>query len=564
MLAVEAIARELHRREVRYIFGIPGKESLRLGIEMERLGATFVSARHETQAVMMADGFNRASGHLGVALVAQGAGLANAVGGMACAARARSGVVVISGDLLRSDAGTDPRARSVQQLKGVDPETLCRAVGVAYVRPVSAAAVLGDVRWALDLAASGCTVSLNVPSDLFSAQVRADGQGAAADRPRAAATVPASPHDVTTVAELLTTEWGARRPVIVAGRGAVRAGALPALRALAERTGALLATTLLARSAFRRDPFDIGVCGTFATPLASRLLREADCVLAFGASLNPFTTYGGTIFSKRAHLIQIDSDPGALGRYVDAELAVQADARAFAEGLDAELARRGHTSTGFRTPDLAAEIAAYDARSEFHDQSADGFIDPRTLMTELDAMLPPMRSLVVDAGLHLHYACTYLSVERPEDFIFPIDSLAVGLGMGAAIGAALARPDRTIILEVGDGGLLMSLGDLETAVRLSLPLVVVVSNDQAWGAEAQHLKMLGLPDRFVRMPTPSLAAVARAMGADGHTISSPAGLRSLAGVLRERPARPVLLDCRVHPDIQPASFNFDYAGVFAK
>lgn len=565
MLAVEAIARELHRRGVRYIFGIPGKESLRLGVEMERLGAHFVSARHETQAVMMADGFWRASGQLGVALVAQGAGLANAVGGMACAARARSGVVVISGDLLRSDAGTDMRARSLQQLKGVDPETLCRAVGVAYVRPSSAVTALADVRTALDLAASGCTVSLNVPSDLFSAPVGDDGHMADfGAKPHAGASVPASPDDVANVAELLSTGWSASRPVIVAGRGAVRAGALPALRSLAARTGALLATTLLARSAFRGDPFAIGVCGTFATPLAGRLLREADCVLAFGASLNPFTTYGGTIFSKRAHLLQIDSDASALGKYLDAELPLRADARAFAEAVDAELERRGHSAAGFRTPDLAAEIAAFDVRTEFRDQSADGFIDPRTLMVELDAMLPAQRSLVVDAGLHLHYACTYLEVQRPEDFIFPIDSLAIGLGMGAAIGAALARPNRTTILEVGDAGLLMSLGDLETAVRLSLPLVVVVSNDQAWGAEAQHLKMLGLPDRFVRMPTPSLAAIAQAMGGEGHTITSPAELRALAGRLRERPERPVLLDCRVHPDIQPDSFNFDYAGVFAK
>jgi thiamine pyrophosphate-dependent acetolactate synthase large subunit-like protein len=563
MLAVEAIALELQRRGVKYIFGIPGKESLRLGVELERLGVTFVSARHETQAVMMADGYWRASGQLGVALVAQGAGLANAVGGMACVARARSGVVVISGDLLRSDAGTDRKARSLQDLKGVDPRKLCDSVNIAYVRPSSGETILAEIRAALELAQSGCAVSLNIPSDLFSVRVT-DAREDDGVRPPGAKARPVDPADIAAVADLLGTGWTAGRPIIVAGRGAVRSGAVPVLRRLAELTGSLLATSLLARSAFRGDSFDIGVCGTFSSPVATRLLSQSDCVLVFGASLNPFTTYGGSIFSKKAHLIHVDRDADALGKYVAPELAVRADARAFADALVAELERRDHRSVGLRTPEIAREIASYDARAEFTDESRDGFIDPRTLMSELNELLPKSRLLVVDAGLHLHNACVFLDVERPEDFIFPIDSLAVGLGMGAAIGAAAACPDRTIVLEVGDCGFMMSLGDLETAVRLTLPIIIVVCNDQAWGAEAQHLRMLGLPDAFVRMHTPSLAAVAKAMGAEGFTVTSTAELRALADTLR-RPLRgPIVLDCRVDPDIQPESFNFDYAGVFAK
>lgn len=561
MLLVEAIAHELRQRGVRYVFGIPGKESVRLGVELERLEIAFVSARHETQAVMMADGYWRASGRLGVALLAQGAGLANGVGGMACAARARSGVVVVSGDLLKSGDTKSAKARALQELKGIDPRVVAEAIHIEYVRPAAPTA-LADVRGALDLAASGRAVYLCIPSDLFSAQVAADtGRIAPAPPP---APLPPDPADVASVADLLGTEWVTKRPVILAGRGAVRAGALPALRRIGERTGALLATTLPARSAFRGDPYDAGVCGTFSTPVASGLLSEADCVVAFGASLNPFTTYGGTIFSKRVRLIQVDADAGSLGKYVGADLSVRADARGFADALLAELERRGHTATGYRTADVARSIASYDPRSEFHDESTDGFIDPRTLMVELNDLLPKDRALVVDAGLHLHYACTFLEVERPEDFIFPIDSLAVGLGMGAAVGAAVACPNRTTVLEVGDGGMMMSLGDLETAVRLRLPLVVVISNDQGWGAESQHLEQLGLPDGHVRMTTPSFAAVADAMGADGFTVTSRAELRGLADRLRARPNRPMVLDCRVHPAIRPASFNFDYAGVFAK
>jgi thiamine pyrophosphate-dependent acetolactate synthase large subunit-like protein len=564
VLAVQAIARELKRRGVRHVFGIPGKESVRLGVELEALGITFCSARHETQAVMMADGYWRASGELGIALLAQGAGFANAVSGLACAAKARSGVVAISGDLLMSYSDPDdPRARSLQSLKGIDPRIVCEGIAIKYVRPGSAT-LMADIRATLDEAEAGKAISLVIPSDLFSKPVAEEAPVRAS---KAAGHLPPrepDPDEVTAVADLLGEEWAVSRPIVLAGRGAVKSGALPLLRQLAERTGALLATTLMARSAFRGDAYSIGVCGTFATPVAGDLLRTADCILAFGASLNPFTTYGKSIFSTRAHVIQIDSDETALGKHLEPELAINADARLFAERLLAELERRGHAASGFRTPDVAREIAAYDPRSEFNDQSGDGFIDPRTLMVRLNELLPGERMLVIDAGLHLHYACTFLEVERPQDFIFPLDTLAVGLAMGAAIGAAAARPQSTTVLEIGDCGLMMSLGDLETAVRHKLPLVVVVSNDQAWGAEAQHLQMLGLSDTYVRMKTPSFASLAAAMGAEGHTITSPTDLETIAPRLRERPSGPIVLDCRVHPAIQPVSFNFDYAGVFAK
>jgi thiamine pyrophosphate-dependent acetolactate synthase large subunit-like protein len=92
----------------------------------------------------------------------------------------------------------------------------------------------------------------------------------------------------------------------------------------------------------------------------------------------------------------------------------------------------------------------------------------------------------------------------------------------------------------------------------------VVSNDQAWGAEAQHLHALGIPDDIVRLPTPSLAELATAMGAEGYTITSPGDLEKVGDRLKRPLSGPVVLDCRVHPEIQPASFEFDYAGVFAK
>jgi acetolactate synthase-1/2/3 large subunit len=556
MLVVEAIAHELSRYGVEYVFGIPGRESVRLGFELERLGVRFVSTRHETQAVMMADGYWRASGKIGVCLLAQGAGFSNGVSGMACAAKARSGILVICGDALTSDRDADdPKAIALQNIKGADPRMLSDGARIKHIRPSSADTFVDELRGALDLAGSGTAISLLIPSDLFSKP--AGEAKSASNGDIASAPVAPRSEDVEMVAEMLGTSWVVSRPVVLTGRGAVRSGALPALRQLAEQIGALLATTLMGRSAFRGEAYDIGVCGTFATPVASQYLREADCILAFGASLNPYTTYGNSIFSKKAHIIQIDRDESAMGKYFEPELAIHSDARLFAEELEAELRRRGHKAVGFRTDEVAREIAGYELRSDFDDQSARGLIDPRTLMVQLSEVLPQERTLVIDAGLHLHYACTFFDVQRPEDFIFPIDSGAVGLGMGTAVGVAMARRDRITVLEIGDGGLMMSLGDLDTAIRLQLPIVVVISNDQGWGAEAQHLGALGLPDNYVRIATPSFADLAVVMGAEGHTITSPADLEGLRDRFTRPIDRPIVLDCRVNPEVQPATMHFD-------
>jgi thiamine pyrophosphate-dependent acetolactate synthase large subunit-like protein len=556
MLVVEALADLLVSQGVRHVFGIPGKESVRLAVELERRGVTFVSARHETQAVMMADGYWRASGQVGVALVSQGPGFANAINGLACALKARSGVVLIAGDLFMN--ADNPRARAIQDLKGIDHQKVCEALGVPSVRPTSADNVAAEVREALAFAATGMTLALNIPSNMFGKQA---GEGPSQIELPLRAPIAPDPEQLETVADLLTTGWAANRPVILAGRGAVQAGAVPALRRLGDLIGAVLATSLPARSAFGDEPFAIGVCGTFASPVALDCLLQADCILSFGASLNPLTTYGGDIFPKGAQIIQVDAAAEAMAKFCDVGLEVEADARQFAEALVNELERRGHSSSGYRTDQLAETIAGWRASAGHEDQSIAGFIDPRTLMIEINEIVDRDRIVAIDAGLHLFNACTFLDVAAPRDFLFPIETISIGLGLGAAIGAAFAQPGRPVLLETGDGGFMMSMNDLETAARYGLPLIVVVSNDEAWGAEAQHLQTLGLPDSCCRLASPDLAALARDLGADGHTIRSVAELRALRPILAALPPRPILLDCRIHPGIQSESAHFDYAGV---
>jgi thiamine pyrophosphate-dependent acetolactate synthase large subunit-like protein len=338
---------------------------------------------------------------------------------------------------------------------------------------------------------------------------------------------------------------GARRPAIIAGRGAVLADAGPTLRHLGELTGALLATSAVANGLFAGDPFDLGISGGFASPTASRLLLEADVVLAVGASLNMWTTRHGTLLSPDAQVIQVDLDQEAIGAHRPVDTGLIGDARETADALIAAL--DGHRST--RDDDLAGTIAAGRWRDEPYDATtASGVLDPRTLTIALDDLLPTERTVVVDSGHFMGWPSMYLRVPDAQGFVFAQAFQCVGLGLANAIGAALARPDRLTVAALGDGGVLLALPELETLGRLGLPILVVVYNDAAYGAEVHHFRPMGHAVDLAQFPDTDFAALARAAGCHGVTARSVADLDPLREWLDHRDA-PMVLDAKVDPDI---------------
>jgi thiamine pyrophosphate-dependent acetolactate synthase large subunit-like protein len=339
---------------------------------------------------------------------------------------------------------------------------------------------------------------------------------------------------------------GAERPAIVAGRGAVLAGAGPALRRLGELTGAVLATSAVANGLFAGDPFALGIAGGFASPLAARLLREADAVVAFGATLNQWTTRHGTLIAPGTKVAQVDLDGDAIGAHRPAEIGVVGDARETAETLVAAL--HDHSSAR-RTPALADRISTGGWRDEpYEDRAAAGRLDPRTLTIALDAMLPLERTVVVDSGHFMGWPSMYLRVPDAAGFVFPQAFQCVGLALGNAIGAALARPDRLTVAALGDGGALMALPELETLGRLQLPLLVVIYDDAAYGAEVHHFRPMGQAVDLAQFPDTDFAALAEAAGCRGleaRSVDDLEGVREWLGTSD----RPLVLDARVDPDI---------------
>jgi thiamine pyrophosphate-dependent acetolactate synthase large subunit-like protein len=531
--AAEAVGETLAAHGVRHAFGLIGSGNFLVVNALAASGVEFLSARHEGAAIVMADAYARVSGEVGVCSVHQGPGLTNATTGLVEAVKSRTPLVVLAGEM--------PAGALRANLK-IDQASLVSAVGAGVDRLRSPATAAADAARALWRArVERRPIVLMLPIDV-EVQPAPDGQAAPPAAPPPAP-VPA-PEAITALADLCA---GARQAAIVAGRGAVLAGARAPLDAVAERLGALVATSAVANGFFAGHPRNVGISGGFASPLAQELLPQADLVLSFGASLNPWTTRYGRLIGDGARVVQVDRDADAVGAFHPVDFAVYGDAAGAASALAAELQLRGVQLDGFRAEE--PRIAAYRrADDPYEDAGGDGCIDPRTLSIALDELLPAERTLAVDSGHFMGWPAMYLRVPDAAGFVFTQAFQSVGLGLASAIGAAVARPDRLTVAALGDGGAFMALAEIETAVRAGLPLLIVVYDDAAYGAEVHHFAPDGEPFGLVRFPDADLAAAARGLGAEGLTVRAPEDLGGVRDWLARR-ERPLVVDAKVVPHI---------------
>jgi acetolactate synthase I/II/III large subunit len=533
----ETIGQVLVDGGVEAYFGLAGSGNFAVLNALGAAGASFYPSRHECGAVMMADGYARASGKVGVASVHQGPGFTNSLTGLTEVAKARTPLVLLAADI--------PAGTLWSNFK-VDQASLASTLGAIPERVRSPNTAAADSARALRRAQTESRpVVLGIPIDL----VEESCPDGARDVPYWPPLEPPLPSEgsVAAVADLLATS---RRPAIVAGRGAAVSGAREALEDLGDRVGAVLATSAMGHGLFAGNPYAVGIAGGFSSSLAMRLLGEADVVLAFGASLNHWTVRHGNLFSQGARVVQVDLDAEAIGRLHRADVGVVGDAAGTARAIADELARRGVDGDGFRSEGLEREIAEGRNRDEpYEDLGTQEYVDPRTLTIALDDLLPEERTVCTDSGHFLGYPAMYLEVPDQRGFVFPNAFQSVGLGLASGIGAAIARPDRLSVAAIGDGGALMALGELETAARLRLPMLVVVYNDAAYGAEVHHFGPMGRPVNVARFPQTDFAALARAAGAEGLTVRSEEDLSAVRDWLQRREG-PLIVDAKVNPEVR--------------
>jgi thiamine pyrophosphate-dependent acetolactate synthase large subunit-like protein len=534
------IARDMAALGAHRCFGLLGTANFKISHALVEAGVELISARHEGNAACMADAYAKSTGELTLVSVHSGPGLTNAMTGIAEAAKSRTPLLVLAGDVPNG---------AVKSNFHIDQAELVRSVGAISERIHAPQTAREDTLRAVKRAVRDRqTVVLSLPMDVQDAELATNS--GPLELPPAPGRLYPDPDAVGRLADAMAR---AGRPLILAGRGAVLSDAEPALIALAERTGALLATTVCGHGLFAHDPWSLGICGGFSSPIADELIAQSDFIAGFGASFTQWTTKRGKLIAPGATVAQIDVEAAKLGYQMPIQHAVHGDAKATAEALLPELSRRSASGAppGRRTDTVRAQIRSGDNHHSAHPDCSDArVIDPRTLSKSVDAILPGDRVVASDSGHFCGWVPRYLRVPSARASCLSHSFQSVGLGLASAIGLAVANPGKLAVLGAGDGGFMMSISDLETALRLKLRLCILIYNDSSYAAEVHYFRRQGFSIDIVQFPETDFAAIARGYGARAAAVRTLADLDPLKAWVAEGAPGVFVVDGKINPDLE--------------
>jgi len=545
----EVLAQDIKNLGVDTVFGLMSDDTAMLAVAIDTIGIPFLGARHENSAIAMADGYATATGRLGIAIIGRGPAAANGLHAAVYASRTGSKVLIIYGE---APVGGGAVNTIGPDYKAFNSLGVFAAAGLQSFFPTSPQAARSALADAAAVAMRGTVATLHLPTDVQLTDIEVRGDERAMAPPVPPAPAPARSQSIDLVLGLLANS---QRPLIIAGMGAHRADAGPVLEKLADKTGALLITSARGKDMFRDNPNNLGVVGSFSHSMGRRYVEQADCVLVFGAGLNFLTmSFGASL--PPVPLIQVDRARGNIGRWTAADVAVVGDAGEVAKQLLAAVPARTAAEKPCHAEAVRKDIAVFDIGTDFQVAHTAHTVDPRALGMELNRLLPRDRNLVYDAGNFLGVV-PYISTPGPGHFKLTNEFASIGLGFGAALGVAKARPDNTTVLVMGDGSFVMTMSELDTAAREDLPLVVILMNDCAYGAELHLLRMHQQPVAKSLFPDVDFAPIAAAFGFEVATIRSLDDLATAAHLLTD-PQGPVFLDCKINADIA-APFMSEFA-----
>lgn len=518
----EALARAFVVEGVDTHFTLMGDGNMHWVTAMKNMpGMTTIHARHEHAACAMAMGHHGATGKVGVASVTCGPGFSQIMTALTCAAHNHIPLVVLAGE---------PPMHASWYLQTVDQAALARPTGAHYIAAHSARRMHEHVREAFYVARTQRRpVILGVPYDLQKELLPDIGpyQPAAAIIPDIGHPLP-DRGQLDLVAERL---MAATCPIIVAGRGVLLAGAEAAAEALAERAGALLATTLPVRGLFDHNPYALGISGGYARPIAREMGAEADFVLMLGASMTYYTVDGGRMF-PRAEIAQVDLAPLGFNNGLRAgDIHLRGDVGAtLAALLGATAGLQPRASV--RTPELARRI-----RDEPDDGRTfpiePGLHDPRIAVAALDRVIPKDFFMIEGSGHNSYFPSSSMRGRDPRRFLAFKEFGAIGNATCFSIGVAAEHRDGRVLLIEGDGSFLMHIQELETLRRHGLKVLYVIMNDGAYGAEIHKLRAEGIDDSGAIFGRPDFASIAQGFGLAGATVTDLAQLDDLFAAYSE-------------------------------
>jgi acetolactate synthase-1/2/3 large subunit len=511
MKAYEAIAQSLKAEGMTDFFGLMGDGNMWLwGAACRDPAIRGYSLRHESMAVSAADGYARTTGKVGICMVTCGPGLTQCGTSLIAAYRGKTPVVLIAGEIA---AGAKNKTQSMDQKRFAEA-SYARFHTVTTLDNM--AEEIAEAFYAARV--HRVPVVLNLPMDLQEEEIDWDYEY----RPSTDFLPPRmETPSQEALAPVIEKLIAAERPVIIAGRGARASGARDAIIELADRVGALLATSLQGKGYFAGHPWDVGIAGAFASAPSEQLLAEADFVLGVGAELGYYTTEGGLLFpSAEVARIDIKAAPEEIG--VIPGLYVQGDGRRSVAAINAALAERQVRKQGLRTD---ATRSLLDAAPHRFEAPSDG-LDPRAVAGQLGAALPKGLLLTCGAGHFFSWIGMYTPLPEGAEIQYSYNFGAVGQGIGVAIGTGAGNPGRPHVAVEGDGSLMFNIQELETIVREKLQMVLIIWNDAGYGAEVHKLVAKGFNEKLAQWESPDFVALARAFGGDGLKLSAPSEIGS--------------------------------------
>lgn len=501
----DVLADAFAQERVTTCFALLGDANMNWATRLGERGCRFIYVRHEHCAVAAAMAYARKSGEVGVATVTCGPGVTQLMTALPAAVRAHTPLVVFAGEA---------PLKSAWYNQGIDQSPMVTATGAAYHSLHLPARMPQAIRDAFVQAKTERRpVVLGIPFDLQNTPWAGETSLPAPSHEIMSTAQPPAPQEDALDAALQTIST-AKKVVVFAGLGAVESGAGSACRALAQKVGGLLTTTLPARGLFHDDPYCIGITGSYSTEVGLEYLKEADLVIAVGASL-AFHAGGGGQLWPNAKVLHVDIAPATIsqGQHV-ASHHLHADAKLGVEGLVERLDTR---NDGWRTAQMAERISATPADTHEFDVE-DGLLDPREAVAALEENLPQSWEMVNSSG-HCAAFFAQMPSRAQERFLTIREFGAIGNGTSFAMGVAAARPNSTVVLFDGDGSLLMNVQELETIARHKLNIIIVAMNDGAYGSEVHKLRSEGLAETGSVFGYADFAVIAKGFGLQGATVT---------------------------------------------
>lgn len=506
----QAAIATLRAHNIDTIFGIPGAHTLLLydAIRNEP-GLRHVLARHEQAAGFMADGYARITGKPGIVCTITGPGVTNVVTPVANAYADSIPLLVISSSVPRASRGS-----SYGELHEVKDQLGVMEALAGWSRAVTLIEEIPDaIRDALRVLRSGRPrpAYIEIPYDLLG--IEAD---VAIPGPTRTLPVPLLEEAIIATASLLRES---RRPLIVAGNGVTAAGANKQLALLAEMLQAPVLLGSKSHDVLPTDhPLAITSTGYDLVPELISLVGSSDVALVVGSKLGAERTGERRLPLPRT-LAQIDIDPAEIGHTYPVAIGIVADARLAIDALLDVLHDLPYDHPS-RMPAIAEARAALQTYTQRTLGPSVAFLDA------LSESIPHNGVVVADMTMLGYASARYLPVYGPRSFIHPVEFCAIGCGLPLALGARVAAPERPVVALCGDGGFLLNVGELATAVQEKLDVVIVVFNDGAYAAvkKVQHQQ---LASRYIAtdLVEPDFVTLARAFGIKGVQANSPDELR---------------------------------------